>query len=224
MKSVGIARIGAFAALFAATSFVPISIFIGAPSFLALNLVVTPVIAIILLPGEAFLASLFGGVLSFYAVPSQAMFGPYTVLLPICGATFGSLAYHKGKLGALIASLFLLGSISSYLIVNYPFPFFVVPHSIAALLAIFSLSKLITRDKVRIPIFALIATMSEQGMMMIFAVHLLGLPWEAFVGIMPLMVYERIVGILGASLVIFGLNRALPSNFNGVSWGSKGKK
>jgi hypothetical protein len=218
------ARIGVFAALFVATSFIPISIFIGAPSFLALNLVVTPVIAIILSPFDAFLASLFGGVLSFYAVPSQAMFGPYTILLPICGSTLGSLAYHRRRLGALIASLFLLGSISAYLIVNYPFPFFVAPHLAAALLAIFSLSKLMSRDRVRIPVFAFIATMSEQGMMMIFAVYLLGLPWEAFVGIMPLMVYERIIGIFGASLVIFGLNRALPSNLNIVSWESKGKK
>lgn len=208
LKSVRTSRIGILAALYAATSFIPISMFIGAPSFLALNLIITPVIAIILSPIDAFLTSLFGGLLSFYAVPSQAMFGPYTILLPICGATFGSLAYHKGKTGALIASLFLLGSISAYLIVNYPFPYFVAPHSLATLLTIISLIRGMTPAKVKVPIFVFITTMSEQGMMMVLAVHLLGLPWEAFVGILPLMLYERIVATTGATLLVLALTKS----------------
>jgi len=212
-KSLKIAKIGIFAALYVATSSIPISIFIGAPSFLALNLVMTPVIAIMLSPVDAFLTSLFGGVLSFYAVPSQAMFGPYTILLPVCGATFGSLAYHKGKLGALIASLFLFGSISLYLVVNYPFPYFIAPHSFAAFLTIFSLMKGMTPVRVKVPIFAFVATMSEQGMMMIFAVHLLGLPWEVFVGIMPLMIYERIIGTFGGAAIVIALMKTIPKYF-----------
>ena len=214
LKSVRVSRIGIFAALYVATSFIPISMFIGAPSFLALNLIITPVIALILSPIDAFLTSVFGGTLSFYAVPSQAMFGPYTILLPVCGATFGSLAYHKGKSGALFALLFFLGSISSYLVVNYPFPYFVAPHLLAALFTIISLTRGMTPAKVKIPIFVFIATMSEQGMMMIFAVHLLGLPWEAFVGILPLMIYERLIATIGGTLLIFGLLKALPEYFN----------
>jgi hypothetical protein len=200
--------VGIFAALYTATSFIPISMFIGAPSFLALNVIITPVIAIILSPTDAFLASSFGGLLSFYAVPSQAMFGPYTILLPVCGATFGSLAYHKGKSGALLASLFLLGSISAYLAVNYPFPYFVAPHSLATLLMLISLIKGMTPAKIKVPIFVFITTMSEQGMMMVLAVHLLGLPWQAFVGILPLMLYERIVGTIGATLIVLALAKS----------------
>jgi hypothetical protein len=216
LKSVRIAKIGIFAALYVVTSFIPVSMFIGAPSFLALNLIMTPVIAILLSPVDAFLTSLFGGLLSFYAVPSQAMFGPYTILLPVCGATFGSLAYHKRKVGALAASLFLVGSISAYLVSNYPFPYFVAPHSLATLLTVFSLWKGMTPMRVKIPVFAFIATMSEQGIMMILAVHLLGLPWGVFVGILPLMIYERLIATIGGTLLIFGLPKALPEYFNPI--------
>lgn len=105
------ARIGVFATLYVVLSLIPFSVFIGAPSFLTLNLIVTPVIVILLNPFEAFLASLFGGVITFYVAPFQAMFGPFTILLPIAGSAFGSLAYHKGKIGALATASFLIVAI-----------------------------------------------------------------------------------------------------------------
>lgn len=207
VKAVRTAKIGVFAALYVATSLIPISIFIGAPSFLALNLIITPVIAVLLSPVEALFASLFGGIIAFYVAPMQAMFGPYTILLPVVGATFGSLAYHKTKLGALTTSLFLITAISAYLVKNYSFPYFVAPHSIALILVLISLIKRMTPIHMRIPIYAYISTMTEQGMMMIFAVHLLGLPWQAFVSILPLMIYERIIGTLGGVLIVFPIIR-----------------
>jgi hypothetical protein len=208
-KALRASRIGVFAALYAATSLVPISVFIGTPSFLALNLIITPVIAIILPPLEAFFASLFGGTLAFYIAPSQAMFGPYTILLPVVGATFGSLTYHKANKGALATSAFLAIAITAYLIKNYPFPYFVVPHSIAIAFAALSAFKKMTLMHLKTPLYAYISTMTEQGMMMIFAVHLLGLPWELFVGILPLMVYERVVATVGSSLIVVGLTKFL---------------
>jgi len=201
------ARIGVFAALYVVLSLVPISGFIGAPSFLALNLIITPVIAILLNPFEAFLASFFGGVIAFYVAPFQAMFGPFTITLPIAGSTFGSLAYHKGKLGALTTTLFLVVAISAYLIKNFSFPYFVMPH----LTAIFVVLTISFRTRaslsLKMPLYAFVSTMCEQGMMMIFAVHLLGLPWQVFVGILPLMVYERLVGTIGATILAVSLMR-----------------
>ncbi|MEM5854161.1 MAG: hypothetical protein QW228_07390 [Candidatus Aenigmatarchaeota archaeon] len=195
------ARIGVFAALYAALSLIPISVFIGAPSFLTLNLIITPVIAILLTPFEAFLSSLFGGTIAFYVAPLQAMFGPFTILLPVAGSTFGSLAFHQSKKGGVAAACFLLIAVSSYLVKNFLFPYFVVPHLTATLLALVATFKKMTPKSLRAPIFAFVSTMCEQGMMMIFAVHLLGLPWQAFVGILPLMVYERLVGTIGATLL-----------------------
>ena len=64
--------------------------------------------------------------------------------------------------------------------------------------------------------FAYVSTMCEQGMMMIFAVHLLGLPWQVFPGILPLMVYERVIGTIGATFIVFGLVRFVPTYFKGI--------
>ena len=64
-----------------------------------------------------------------------------------------------------------------------------------------------------ISIFAYVSTMCEQGMMMIFAVHLLGLPWQLFPGILPLMVYERIVGTIGGTMIVVALMKAIPRYF-----------
>lgn len=213
-KALRTSRIGVFAALYVATSLVPISMFIGAPSFLALNLMITPMIAILLSPIEALFASLFGGIIAFYIAPMQAMFGPYTILLPVAGATFGSLTYHRTKLGALIGGLYLVAAISAYLIKNYPFPYFIIPHSLAIILALASSLKSMTPLHVKIPMYTYVSTMCEQGMMMILAVHLLGLPWQAFTGILPLMIYERILGTVGGTIVIFALMKTIPKYFN----------
>jgi hypothetical protein len=212
-RSLSTARIGIFSALYIVTSLIPISIFIGAPSFLALNLVITPIMAILLQPVEAFSASLIGGILSLYIAPGQAMFGLFSVMLPVAGATFGSQAYRKGKNGKMLAGLFLIGSISLYLIKNYPFPYFVAPHLIAFVVIAISVVKGMTTLKIKIPLYAYVSTMCEQGMMMIFAVHLLGLPWQVFTGILPIMLYERLVGTAGASLIILGLQRFAPHYF-----------
>jgi hypothetical protein len=205
IESLKAARIGVFAALYAALSLIPISVFIGAPSFLTLNLIITPVIAILLSPFEAFLASLFGGIIAFYVAPLQAMFGPFTILLPVAGSTFGSLAFHKGKKGGLVTACFLLIATFSYLVKNFLFPYFVVPHLIATILALAATFKRMTPTSLKVPLFAFVSTMCEQGIMMIFAVYLLGLPWQAFIGILPLMVYERVVGTVGATLLAIPL-------------------
>jgi len=210
-KSLRIARIGVFSALYVVTSLIPISMFIGAPSFLSLNLIVTPTIAAILPPTEALFAAIFGGTIALYLIPGQAMFGPFTILLPVAGATFGSLAFHKQKTGALAASIFLATAISAYLIKNYAFPYFIIPHILAIILA--SISPLFNKRNFRILAAqcAFISTMCEQGMMMIFAVHLLCLPWQAFVGILPLMIYERLIGTIGGAMLIITLQKFFPN-------------
>jgi len=210
ISALSVSRISVFAALYVVTSFIPISMFIGAPSFLALNLILAPTIAILFSPIEAFLSALFGGVIGLYVAPMQAMFGPFTILLPVAGATFGSLAFHKKKLG-LITVFFLLISISAYLIKNSPFPYFVAPHLLAVFITILGFVKKINSTRVRIPLYTFVSTMCEQGMMMIFAVHLLGLPWQVFPGILPLMVYERIVGAIGGMLIILAIRKAIPN-------------
>lgn len=208
-----VTRIGVFAAMYAVLSLIPISVFIGAPSFLALNLIITPVMAILLEPFEAFFASIYGGLIALYVAPSQAMFGPLTILLPISGSTFGSLVFHKGKAGALTTTIFLAIAISAYLVKNYPFPYFIFPHLTAMLISLTFSFKKLTLTNAKILFFTFVSTMCEQGTMMIFAVHLLGLPWQAFVGILPLMIYERLIGTIGSTLLILALIKLIPKYF-----------
>ena len=202
-----ISRLGVFSALYGVLSLIPISTFIGAPSLLTLNLIVTPTIAIILNPFEAFFASLFGGMIAIYLSPFQAIFGPLTILLPITGSTLGSMAYHMEKKGTLPATLFLTTAILMYLMKNYLFPYFIIPHLIAILMAIISSFKVRSPKIARIIAHSYITTMCEQGMMMIFAVYLLGLPWFTFIGVLPLMIYERLLGTIGGTLLALSLTK-----------------
>jgi len=197
--------LGVFSALYAVLSLIPISTFIGAPSLLTLNLIATPTIAIILNPLEAFFASLFGGMIAIYLSPFQAVFGPLTILLPITGSTLGSMAYHMKKKGTLPATLFLITAILMYLMKNYLFPFFIIPHLIAIFVAIISSFKVKTSKITRVISHSYVTTMCEQGIMMIFAVYLLDLPWFTFIGILPLMVYERLIGTIGGALLTLSL-------------------
>ena len=58
--------------------------------------------------------------------------------------------------------------------------------------------------------------MCEQGMMMIFAGRLLGLPWQVFPVILPLMFYERIVASVGVAMIILVLIKTVPKYFIGT--------
>jgi hypothetical protein len=206
------ARIGIFAALYAATSTVPISIFIGAQSFLALNLVITPAIAILLSPVEAFSASLIGAIISLYVAPSQAMFGPFTILLPVVGSTLGSLAFHKPKFG-IIATGYLLIVTIFYIIARPEFPYWIAPHLLAAFLAaVLSITNLPLK-KLQMPAYAFVSTICEQATMLMGATFILSLPWIVFATAFPLMIYERVVATLGGSIIAYALLKNIPKYF-----------
>jgi hypothetical protein len=212
-KSLRIARIGIFAALYAATSLVPISMFIGAPSFLALNLIITPAIAILLSPIEAFWVSLIGAVISLYIAPFQVMFGPFTVLLPVAGSTLGSLSYHKPRTGGIVF-VYLVSVVFLYLIARPEFPYWIVPHIAAA---IFAGSLSLTNSpaqKIRIPLYAFVSTICEQATMLLCAVYILSLPWVVFATAFPLMLYERFAGTIGGTLIAYSLLRTMPKYFH----------
>jgi hypothetical protein len=80
-------------------------------------------------------------------------------------------------------------------------------------MALIASFKKMTPKSLKVSLYAFISTMCEQGMMMIFAVHLLGLPWQAFVGILPLMVYERLAGTIGSALLSISLMKIASKYF-----------
>jgi hypothetical protein len=202
-------RVGVFAGLYAVTSLVPISVFVGAQSMLSLNLIITPCIAILLSPIEAGVAALIGGLLALWIAPWQAMFGPTTVLLPLAGAFLGSMISHKKKMGFLLATIFLTTTILSYLTSRPEFPYWTLPHMLALISA--GVSTFFTPWKIRISLIAFVATMCEQAAMLVQAVYVLQLPYIVFMTAFPLMLYERAIGTIGGFLIAFGLSRLLPN-------------
>lgn len=203
---------GVFAGLYAATSLIPISVFIGASSLLSLNLIITPAIAILLTPKEAGGAALIGGLLALWMAPWQAMFGPTTVLLPFAGAFFGSMVFHKWRIGSPMAAIFLAAVVLAYLSSRSEFPYWIAPHIVAIILVgvlIFS-----TPLKIRFPLNAFVATMCEQASMLVQAVYVLELPVGVFLTAFPFMLYERIIATVGASVIVLSLYKILPAYFN----------
>jgi len=67
--------------------------------------------------------------------------------------------------------------------------------------------------KIRVPVNAFVATMCEQATMLVQAVYVLQLPAVVFMTAFPLMLYERIIGTLGALFIEFGLVRYIPISF-----------
>ena len=205
-------RIGVFAGLYAVTSLVPISVFIGASSLLSLNLIVTPAIAILLTPIEAGAAALIGGLLALWIAPWQAMFGPTTVLLPFAGAFFGSMLFHKRRIGSPLAGIFLTVVVLSYLASRSEFPYWIAPHIVAIILA--GVSVFSTPLKIRVPLNAFVATMCEQAAMLVQAVYVLELPAVVFITAFPFMLYERLIATVGASIVVLGFSKFAPKYFH----------
>lgn len=208
-------RVGVFAGLYAVTSLVPISVFVGAQSMLSLNLIITPCIAILLSPMEAVAAAVIGGLLALWIAPWQAMFGPTTVLLPLAGAFFGSMTFHKRKIGSLIAVIFLTLVVLAYLTLRSEFPYWIVPHIVAIVLA--GVSVFSTPLKVRVPLNAFVATLCEQACMLVQAVYVLQLPYVVFLTAFPLMLYERLIATIGASIVVLGLSKLAPKHFHVIA-------
>ena len=204
-------KIGLFAALYTIASLIPFSVFIGASSVLSLNLVITPVIAILLTPIEAGSAALIGGLLSLWVAPNQAMFGIGTITLPFVGAVFGSLSFHKPKIGPVVSWTFLMIVVLLYLAARPGFPYWIAPHLLSILVSATTIFSSSTKAKVISSSFN--ATMCEQAAMLIQAVYVLRLPVIVFITAFPLMLYERLIGTIGASFLIFGLTKFTSKHF-----------
>lgn len=204
------AKMGLLASLYAVTSVVPVSIFIGASSLLTLNLIITPLIAILLPPLNAVATAIIGGLLALWIAPAQAIFGPTTLFLPIAGAFFGSLLFYKSKLGSIASSGFLLVIITLYLMARQTFPYWIFPHLLAASFAFFMLFLKSLRKKIFVTVY--VSTMCEQAAMLLQAVYILQLPAEVFMSAFPLMLYERLIATVGSFLLIESLRQLWPQS------------
>lgn len=204
--SKSIALISILAALYIVTSFIPVSMFIGAQSFLSLALIITPIIAVTLEPIQALTCSAIAGIVMAFINPSSATFGLLTPLLPIMGATSGSIIYHKQTKLLALTILFLVGTILFYTVNRPEFPYWIIPHALAVILAI--TTRFIKRKEVELIFSTFTATMCEQAAMLLLAVGILNLPTQVFQAAFPLMLYERSLATIGGWLILISLRKA----------------
>jgi hypothetical protein len=208
-KSVELSKIAVLSALYVVCSYIPISLFLGASSFLSLAIVIVPIISVILRPREAFFASLIGGMIIIMINPGANMFGILTILLPTTGATAGSLLFYYGKKGGLITIGICATSILYYLSQRIEFPFWILPHVLSILMVF--LTFFFKRINSNFFIFSFIATICEQSMMLILAVGFLNLPVFVFQSAFVLMLYERLFASMGGGFVLFIVNKNIPN-------------
>jgi len=204
MKSTQVSRIAILSALYVVLSFIPVSMFVGAGSFLSLSIVVTPIIAFLLSPYDALLCSGVSGLIVTMLNPGSAMFGIFTVLLPVFGAVGGSISFRINK-GVILTSIFLTITILFYLYTRSGFIFWIIPH-IVALLMLVTMSFFKT-NRYRLRLLPYVATMCEQSIMLLMAILILKLPVLVFQVAFPLMIYERIFATIGSSIIISSLDR-----------------
>jgi hypothetical protein len=205
-SSKSIALVSILAALYIVASFIPVSMFIGAQSFLSLALIITPLIAVALEPIQALTCSAIAGIAMSLINPSSATFGLLTPLLPIMGATSGSIIYHRKTKLLALPLLFLAGIILFYTTSRPEFPYWVIPHGIAILAAI--ATRFTKRQEITIALTSFVATMCEQAAMLLLAVGILALPTPVFQAAFPLMLYERTIGTIGGWLILIALRKA----------------
>jgi len=83
------------------------------------------------------------------------------------------------------------------------FPYWVIPHIVGAIIVGGLNFKNPIPDKVKIPLYAFISTICEQATMLIGALFILSLPWTIFAAAFPLMLYERLIGTIGGTLLTY---------------------
>lgn len=202
-----ISLISILSALYVITGFIPISMFIGAQSFLALSIIVIPIIAYLLNPIEALTSTLIAGTILLAINPGSQVFGILTILLPTFGATMGSLIFRRKNQTKYIPLIFIIITIIFYTYQRPDFIWWIIPHTIAVIILI--LSNYI-EPKLTIPLFTFASTMAEQSIMLILAITVLNLPTIAFQTAFPLMLYERLTATMGSTIVLYSIKRIIP--------------
>src|SRR6266571_7443716 len=191
------------AAVYVATTFVPLTPFIGGPGFITLEIVMLPVIAALFRPALA-TATVFVGSLgmalgqpSFYAV-----FGLPGLLVPVAAVLLGSIAFHY-KAGPLVPwGYVIVGALYYITFSQGGTPYWLVPYALVA----FSLPlALRLRGWPRIGLLCLYTAMAEQVTLNVLSISLLGLVGPFWTGVTPLMYLERTLATMGGTAVVVGL-------------------
>ena len=209
-------------ALYAILAILPMSAFIGvggATSALSFAVCIAPLLGFILRSVRGFAYGFIAGIVgTFVLLPFGGgvfLFLPPTIFGPaVAGLFTGLLLKGETKIGPLLTAAYLFGIITIFEIFKYEAWWFMLPYMVAAVFALIIQFKEIKFDWNRsgktkyLPLipFMFIGAMLDHSMMAMGSVFLLDLPpviGFSFALIFPLMIVERIIATVLASLVGF---------------------
>src|SRR2546428_6279563 len=103
------------AAIYAVTTYLPLSKFIGGPGFITLEIVMLPIIAALLRPLLALAAVFVGSLVAALGQSSFTFtFGPVGLLIPLIAVAAGSIAFHY-RIGPVVPWLYVLAGAAYHL-------------------------------------------------------------------------------------------------------------
>jgi hypothetical protein len=195
------------AAIYAITTYLPLSKFIGGPGFITLEIVMLPIIAALLRPLLASAAVFVGGLLAALGQSSfTGAFGPLGLLIPLIAVATGSIAFHY-RLGSVVPWVYVLAGAAYYVALSrggtlfWLVPYFLVIISLPVTLRI--------RDNPRIGLLSFYTAMAEQVTLNIMSISILGLTGPFWLGVTPLMYAERTLATIGGAAGIVALKSGL---------------
>ncbi|MHA1958957.1 MAG: hypothetical protein ACW99U_01920 [Candidatus Thorarchaeota archaeon] len=222
---------GILAAVYGLGSLLPVSGFIAAPGVVAtisVTILVAPLFGILLGPSRGFVFGLIGGVVAYLVGGSGGLYilVPPIILGPALSGLFTGLSriplteVRGIKVpGPSLTSLYIVGIIILYLMVNMEAWWFMILYILAAGAAIglqitgnrLDLKGIGSGSYLSILPFALIGTITDFSMMTMGAVYILSIPAAVFgTVIFPAMLIERSAAIAVSMILVVVLAKAFP--------------
>jgi len=202
-----LALASSLAALLAASTFIPLTPFIGGPGFITLAIVMLPIIAAILRPVPATATALVGALVMVVSpqLNLYTVFGFFGLLVPVVAVAAGSVAFHH-KIGPVIPWAYVLTGAAYYLAYSQGTLFWLVPYGLVVVSLPVALR---AGGTLNIGLLALYTAMCEQVTMNVLSIslaHIIGPAWTA---ITPLMYLERTLATVGGATAIIALKSIL---------------
>jgi hypothetical protein len=202
----GLALVAVLAALYVAANAVPIDAFIGGSGFITAGIILLPVMARLVRPREAVVLAVLAplGLLAFQ-LSIIPVFGFFGLAIPALAILLGSLGSHRSHL--IPAAYVIFGGVW-YLLFSGGTLLWLAPYAVAVALSVGYEVKLLGRGgRWGTVVHTFDTTMCELVTMNILSVSLIHLPGGLWVIILPFMILERSVAVIGGSSVLLVLTR-----------------
>jgi hypothetical protein len=207
-RTVDLALASSMAGIYIVSTFFPVSPFIGGgPGFITLEIVMLPVIAFLLRPVLATTTVFIGSLGMALGQPSYyQVFGLLGFLIPIITVAIGSAAFHY-RLGPIFPWAFVqVGALFYITFSQGGTLFWLVPYTLVT----FSLPLALRfKGRSRLALTCLYTAMTEQAVLNILSIGLLGLVGPVWAVITPFMYGERALATMVGSMTVVALKSGM---------------